>query len=266
MSMANRICKQCGTPLAPSEMFCSTCGTRYMEPAMSEPTQYASSSQYPNQYPGTPNPSQPQIEPTQYAGPSQSVPPYSSSPYASTPYGGNTSYGSSQSYAPPPPASSMTPPPMQYGTYGQPSTVPPPGQMGYQPPPQPKKGPNVGLIIGIVILLLVVVGGSIFFFTRSKSSTTNSTNTTSGSTATTQPSVQPIFSDDFASNSKNWDTTSGTGFSRLVGNHALTLSEANHKILIETFPISKTFSDVQLTATFTILQADSNDSLGLYIR
>lgn len=88
MSTPNRICKQCGIPLAPGEMFCSNCGTRYVEPAVIEPTQYAgSSASSPSQYPGVSNPSQPQIEPTQYAGPSLAGLPYGTPPYGSTSYG-----------------------------------------------------------------------------------------------------------------------------------------------------------------------------------
>jgi hypothetical protein len=271
MSTPSRICKQCGTPLASGEMFCGNCGTRYAEPAVIEPTQYTGpSSSSPSQYPGVSNPSQLQIEPTQYAGPSSVGSPYGTPPYGSTPY----STPNQQSYAPPPP-SGMTPPP-PYDTYAPPPGVAP-GQMGGFPQaPEPqKKRANVGLIIGLVLLVLVVACGTgVYVIGRSvANNATNVTNTVTPTNDTTpspqptqQPTVQPLFSDNFADNSKNWDTTSGPGFTRSVGNNALTLAEANHKILIETFPTTSTFSDLIFTATFTIQQADKTDSLGLYVR
>src|SRR5215470_9208519 len=105
MSIANRVCQQCGTPLAPGEMYCSNCGTRYTEPGGVDPTQLS-------MYPGAPSSNQSPIEPTQYAGPGPTpASPYNSSPYGDTLYASpGTAYGSQgQGYAPPPP-NSYTPP------------------------------------------------------------------------------------------------------------------------------------------------------------
>ena len=50
----------------------------------------------------------------------------------------------------------------------------------------------------------------------------------------------------------------------------MTLAEANHKILDMTIPasnnVSATYSDFEVTTTLTLLKADQNDSVGLYIR
>jgi hypothetical protein len=274
MSMPNRVCQQCGTPLAPGEAFCSNCGTRYTEPGGVDPTQRASS------------PGQPPIEPTQYAGPgSTPSSPYSSSSYGNTPYGSpSTSYGSlDQGYAPPPnsysPPGYMPPPPSNtpyggpYGQQGQYGGAPgvygqQPGQYGagYPQAPQPKKGPNVGLIIGIIALLVILVGGGLFFLTRSRGGTTNVT-PPPGVTPSIVPTQQALFSDNFANNNKGWATGNDNGFSRNITNNALVLVENNQNhILTESLPSNSTYSDFTVTATFIFNQGDRNDSVGIYMR
>jgi hypothetical protein len=269
MSMSNRVCQQCGTPLAPGEMYCSNCGTRYTEPGGVDPTQRTT-------YPGAPNPNQPPIEPPQYAGsgPTPSSP-YNSLPYGNAPYGSpGASYGSQgQGYAPPPPNSytppSYTPPPPSSPPYGGPYGQPQgqyggapgvygqqPGQYGagYTQAPQPKKGSNVGLIIGIITLIVILVGGGLYFLTRSKGGTTNAT-------------PKALFSDNFANNKKGWATGNDSGFSRNITNNALVLVENNQNhILPEPLPSNSTFSDFTVTATFTFNQGDKNDSVGIYMR
>ncbi len=281
MSMSNRVCQQCGTLLAPGEIYCINCGTRYTEPGGVDPTQRAS-------YPGAPNPNQPPIEPTQYAGPGPTPSsPYNSPPYGNVPYGSpGTSYGSQgQGYAPPPPNSytppSYTPPapasPPYAGPYGQPQgqygSVPgvygqQPGQYGagYPQAPQPKKGPNAGLIIGIIALLVILVGGGIFFLSRSRGGTTNVT-PSPGVTPSVVPTAPALFSDNFANNSKGWATGNDSGFSRNITNNALVLVENNqHYVLPEPLPTNNTFSDFTVTATFTFNQGDQNDRVGIYMR
>jgi hypothetical protein len=280
MSMSNRVCQKCGNPLAPGEVYCSNCGTRYSEPGAVEPTQRASSS-----YPGVSSPGQPPIEPTQYAGPASTPSsPYAGSPYDNPPYGApSTSYGSPGSnYTPPsPPAYTPSPPSnVPYGgAYGQQQAgqygdVPgvygqQPGQygMGYPQPPQPKKGPNIGLILGVVVLLVLLIGGGLFLLTRPKGGTTNTGNPTPGVTQNTVPTPQPLFSDNFADNSKGWATGNDNGFSRNITNNALVLVENNQNhILPEPLPTNSTFSDFTVTATFTFDHGDQNDSVGIYMR
>lgn len=137
-------CSRCGAPVQPGMAFCPNCGTPY-----------ASAQNAP-------------IPPTQYAGPSS----YDQ---------GQQVYNAGQAYAPQAPASNETP-----GGYGTPPPAPnaynaqspygtpppPPNLYGapYAPPSdafmsqaqQPrKKGPRVGLIIGIAVLLLVLIGGGV---------------------------------------------------------------------------------------------------------
>lgn len=265
--MSNRACQQCGTPLAPGQEFCGNCGAHYSEPGTLDATQRAAS------YPGAGAPGVPPIAPTQYAGPwSSPASPYDSSPYDSKPYGSaSTSYGSQgQSYAPPPPP---PPPNVPYagapGAYGQQQPGQPVG--GFPQAPQPKKGPNVGLIIGIIALIVVVIGAGVFFVTRSRGgSTNNPSNPSPGINGTTIPTALPtpqaLFSGNFADNSQGWATGNSTGFSRTIGNNALILDDHDHKILPESLPTSTTFNNFSVTMDFTFTQGDQNDGAGLYVR
>jgi len=171
-------------------------------------------------------------------------------PASSTPYGGP--YGQQQG---------------QYGGapgfYGQ-----QPGQYGagYPQAPQPKKGPNVGLIIGIIALLVILVGGGLFFLLRPRGGTTNVT-PSPGVTPSIVPTQQALFSDNFSNNNKGWATGNDNGFSRNITNDALVLVENNQNhILPEPLPSNSTYSDFTVTATFTFDQGDQNDSVGIYMR
>jgi hypothetical protein len=139
---------------------------------------------------------------------------------------------------------------------------------GFAWPPQFRKSPNIGLIIGIVLLLLVLIGSGFYFLNRGKSSSTNGTGTSTAITKVGTP--QALFSDNFADNSKGWSAGTGSGYNSTIGNNEMSLSEANHKILDEAVPGSNnspaTFTDFSVTTTFTLIKADQNDSVGLYIR
>jgi hypothetical protein len=141
-------------------------------------------------------------------------------------------------------------------------------------------------LIGLVILLLVIAGSSIFFVTKIEGSPVKSAQQQRASTATTTPAItptpsptltptptitptstpQPLFSDNFADNSKGWYVSDVSGYTRTVSNNRLTLSATNHKILIESVPANQTFDNFTLTTTVTLLHADANDSVGLYMR
>lgn len=246
MSSPNRICPQCGTPLASNEMFCNNCGARYTEPA-----RYVSSS------------------------PSSS---YSSSPFD------NTDYGSIRQSSSPKlpidtedklsPQSSLLPADTSPSTgmpevYGQPSQW----TGRYNETPQPGKSPNRGFIIGIILLLVFVVGGGIFFFVKSKGN--NSSITGNGSTnvpasGASTPTSTPLFSDNFAGNSKGWGLASSSGYSSTISNNMMTLADSNHKILDLAVPTGNnapaTYGDFEVSTTLTLLKADQNDSAGLYVR
>ena len=273
MDSSNNICPQCGIPLAPNATFCSNCGTRYTEQTIRRPLQHTPSTDQTSSGIG-----HSQFEPNQYMGPSSSLS-YGSSPSDSTPYG---SVG--QNHSPQPssdtkntsfsPTSASDPYRNSFGGLEQSS----PAQQildGHAEAPRPRRGrPNIGLIIGIILLVLLVVGGGIFFVVKSKGNNTNVTSngSTSSTTksATATPTPIPLFTDNFADNSKGWGLASSSGYSSSISNNLMTLVESNHKILDMTIPagnsVSATYSDFEVTTTLTLLKADQNDSVGLYIR
>ena len=194
-------CSTCGFTLSEGATFCTNCGANQYsqgnvgnQPARSsqvEPTIAASS---PYQTPPMMNPS-----PNQ-----QAVPP--------TVYG--TPYSTPQQYSydappPPPPANvyGSPPPPNAYGTpYAQtPGSYVPPGQP--PTPPSRRKGPGVGLIIGIIVLLLVLVGGGLLAIRAASGGSTNNTTNTVTPTATTAttsttPAVTPTSGTTLPSNAQ----------------------------------------------------------------
>jgi len=141
---------------------------------------------------------------------------------------------------------------------------------GFPQAAKAKKGPNIGLIIGIVALLVIVVGAGVFFVAQSgRGTTTNSNNVTPGITSTgptAVPTPQALFTSKFSDNSQGWTTGNDNGFSRTISNNQLTMSDSNHKILIESLPTNATFSDFSATANFTFMHGDQNDGIGLYVR
>ena len=184
-------CRTCGFMLPEGATFCTNCGAQMNSqgnvgnqpagPSQVEPTVAASS---PYQTPPmNPSPNQQGVPPTVYGAP----------------------YSTPQQYSyeapPPPPPSNVygtPPPPNAYGTpYAQtPGYGQTPGS--YVPPTPPgRKGPRVGLIIGIIVLvLLIVVGGLLALRGAANNSTANNvtpTATTASSTATTAttPAVTP---------------------------------------------------------------------------
>ncbi len=130
--------------------------------------------------------------------------------------------------------------------------------------PRSPRRPNIALFIGIGLLVFLIVGGG-SFFARTKSNTSSNAHPKSSNAG-----PRALFSDNFANNSKAWDTGSGNGFSSIINGHGMVLSEANHKILDEPIPGDDTttanYSDFSATTTFTITQADQNDSVGFYMR
>ena len=140
-------CSRCGAPLQPGTTFCPNCGLPYpsAQNAPIPPTQYAGPSSYGQGQ-------QPYNAYTPPANPyeSKALPPYEAPDSYGTPPPPPDTYNAQSSYGAPPP------PPNMYG-------APPPTPGAFTPMAQPtrKKGPRVGLIIGIVALLLVLIGGGV---------------------------------------------------------------------------------------------------------
>ena len=175
-------CSTCGFTLPEGAGFCTNCGAKLFSQG-NVGNQPAGSSQ---------------VEPTIAASSSYQTPPMNQSPdqqaFPPTVYG--APYSAPQQYSneappPPPPANvyGTPPPPNAYGTpYAQtPGSYVPQDQP--PTPPPARKGPRVGLIIGIIVLVLVIVGGGLLAIRAATGgSTTNNatpTATTASSTATT---------------------------------------------------------------------------------
>jgi hypothetical protein len=137
---------------------------------------------------------------------------------------------------------------------------------------------KVRLIGAVVFLLIMVISGTIFFYVQGKSSKTSSNGNSAVSqtvrkatptptpTLTAQSTPQPLFSDDFTDKSKGWYLGSASGYTRVIDNNTLTLADSNHTILTESLPTNTSFDDFMVSVTFTILQANKDDSVGLYLR
>jgi Domain of Unknown Function (DUF1080) len=240
--MSTYPCPQCGTLLAPGETVCKTCGRRSIEP-----TQYAGPSYLSSSMSGSST-----VEPTQYASPASASPYESGSLSTSNPYA-SSPYETASAAPPPPPASPYATP------------------LPYVQPAQPKKGPNIGLLIGVGALLLVLIGGGVLFFAGGKKGPTQGATSSSTATAAknataaagTASAAQPLFADTFADNSKGW--TLGNGAT--ISDHALTLATTGKNASVNEFlPVNNPFGDFLLKVTYTIEQGDQNDVVGLSLR
>ena len=182
-------CSTCGNSLPTGAPFCTNCGAKVYSQGRPGSQPYGS-----------------QVEPTIAAYPYVTPPNAQSPGQPSVPpiaYGA-PSYNSPQQYSfeapsPPPPPYTYGVPPIPPSTYGTPPSYgtpfsPPPGSYippGQQPPAR-RKGPGVGLIIGIVVLLLLVVGGGILALRAATSSSKTNTNTPTVIAASpTTPAVTP---------------------------------------------------------------------------
>ena len=133
---------------------------------------------------------------------------------------------------------------------------------------------KVRLIGAIALLLIMVISSGIFFYVQGKSSNTGSTGKSTVSptvrkatpTSTSTPTPQPLFFDDFADKSKGWYLGSASGYTRVINNNTLVLADTNHTFLTESLPTNTTFDDFMVTVSFTLLQANQDDSVGLYLR
>ncbi|GAC1425369.1 MAG: hypothetical protein PVS3B3_36450 [Ktedonobacteraceae bacterium] len=122
-----------------------------------------------------------------------------------------------------------------------------------------------------IIALLILISGGVFLilrFANENANTSSSQHKTSTPTQlpTVQVTVQPLFTDDFADNSKGWSVANVSGYIRTLQNGALMLSDTTHNVLVESIPTSTKFTNFSLTTTFTFVQGDENDSAGLYLR
>ncbi len=267
MAMSSRICPQCGNALAPDELNCHICGSRYEAQAQKEPTQRSTGANL-----GRVNTSTSSVEQAQYA-------------FSTATPSGNTAYNSldqrsttlptdGQIAFTPQDQDAVSPPlivPLDDNSVMQgwkyPAKLPP---LSFDQLVMKMKRPRIMVIVGVAILLLAILGASIFTLSRSWSAAVTPHRTTTGSSTLALPSSASLFTDNFADDSKGWGIGSGPGFSSTIAHNTLNLSEANHRVLDLAFPDKNntraSYGDFAATATFTLLNADQNDSAGLYVR
>lgn len=129
------------------------------------------------------------------------------------------------------------------------------------------KGIIVGLtVISACLLYALLIGHSSFLFQYQLNNTAKTIKVTPSPPPTNVVADQPLFFDNFANTSKGWSLGSVSGYTRSIENSALTLADANHKTLTESLPTNALFDDFMVTVSFTLLQASSDDSVGLYLR
>jgi len=146
------------------------------------------------------------------------------------------------------------------------------------------------LLIGIVCSLLIIGSSVILLVLRNApgqtssppasrtaattrnthaTATTTPTPTTPTSTATQEgitPTPTPLFADNFSNTSQGWYINNKDGYIRSLTPNGLQLTDINHHPLIESLPTNHKFGNFTLTATLTLMQGDTNDSMGLYLR
>ena len=118
-------------------------------------------------------------------------------------------------------------------------------------------------VFSLILLLVVVTGGIAVILNLNNK--TSSSHAKQAPTSTTD-TVEPLFIDHFSDNSKGWSVGNVGGYTRAVNDNMLLLADTKHNVLVESVPTPRTFADFSITTTFTLLQADANDSVGLYVR
>lgn len=133
-------------------------------------------------------------------------------------------------------------------------------------------------LLAAAILLLIISGSSIFYinFGGNPEAATPPRDITPTVNATTTPTMTPpvtstaatsqlLFYDNFVDNTKGWAISDIGDYSRTISNDQLALSVVNHKLLVESLPTNPV-TNFALTMTYTLQQADKNDSIGLFLR
>ncbi len=80
------------------------------------------------------------------------------------------------------------------------------------------------------------------------------------------PTATPLFSDHFFDQNSGWPIGDADGYIRVLDGSGLILCDTNHHILTESLPTDATFSNFTVSVSFTLIKADKNDSVGVYLR
>ncbi len=130
-------------------------------------------------------------------------------------------------------------------------------------------------ITRIIVFLIVImlVSGTYFYYSikRAGESGTPTVNQTADPTPTPTVIVptptQALFYETFLDNRNIWALSNQGGFFREIVNGELVLTNTNAlSTLVESLPNEIKYDNFTLAITFTMIQGDANDSIGLYIR
>src|ERR1700676_3819524 len=136
-----------------------------------------------------------------------------------------------------------------------------------------KNKTKVTVLLALLCVLVIVVSGSLFLLQQGSAGkakiagqTITPTMPTAVQTLSGTAQTLPLFYDDFVGSNKGWSLTSVFGYTRKIENGNLTLADENHQILTESLPTGATFNDFMVTTMLTLVHANSDDSVGLYLR
>jgi len=129
------------------------------------------------------------------------------------------------------------------------------------------------IFIALIVVLLLLSTGSFLFIignNGSKSVITIGTSTPTPSPTPIYletPPVQSEFYDTFKNNAQNWSVSNTEGYYRTVKPGELALVNTNvNTTMVESLPTNSTFDNGTVIVDLTILEANFNDSVGLYVR
>ncbi len=124
------------------------------------------------------------------------------------------------------------------------------------------------------MLLLLSISG-LFLIVKSTDKGSKLATNTEMTTPTPSPSsiyletppAQSEFYDTFKNNALGWSVSSTAGYYRMVKPGALTLMNTNvGTTMVESLPTNSTFDNCTVIVNLTILKANLDDSVGMYIR
>ena len=137
-----------------------------------------------------------------------------------------------------------------------------------------KRFTRVVFIVLIIMLLILSISSILFIVVSGNKS---SKLATSLGTSAPTPSPTPIyletppaqseFYDTFKNNAQNWSVSSTEGYYRSIEPGELTLVNTNvNTTMVESLPTNSTFDNGTIIIDLIILHANTNDSVGLYLR
>lgn len=127
---------------------------------------------------------------------------------------------------------------------------------------------QVGRIVGISAVIVAVIGASFLGYILLFAQKSTSTGSTSLQAAPTNPVPKgnPLFQDDFTSNTHGWNVQSYPGeFAVSLGNGSLKLENDSNKLLWELLPGGKTYGDFQLSVDAALSKGSQDNGYGVYV-